>query len=703
MNISLRWLNDYLEPGDVSAEEADRLLTDAGFPLESMETLPDGDVLLDVEVTSNRGDCLSHVGVAREIAASPRASKPRTLKPPPIPQGKAASTAAGAASDHLTLRNLVHHECPMFTAQVIRNVRVGPSPKWLVERLESIGQRSINSVVDVTNWLNFELGHPSHVFDLNTLAGPELVIRFAEAGETLTTLDGVARKVGPRDLVVADADKPVSLAGVIGGLDSQVTEQTTDVVLEVATWSPLHVRESARRHGVRTDASHRFERTVDARMLEPAARRAAAMLVELAGGSLCEGILTHGTGFAPLRQIRLRPDRCATILGIQIPTETIAEHLEAHDIGVMKASDGALNCTIPPFRPDLTREIDLIEEVARTHGYDQIPISDRLPMVAAHPQEREGAMRQLATVLTGLGYHETITFSFVRPDDGEAWRDPALRALAVDDERRGAEPMLRPSALPSLLRCRRGNQDARVERPGGVRLFETTAVFAETPEGENRERQTLALLADVAGEGPKRSFDDRQLGLRWMRGAIDALVHATAGRGACVVVRPAEPLSEGWDADAHAEVHVDSGAGEVLLGRFGLVSAGALKSAGVDLPQVAAELDLELLLGFKPPRGGVQAPPAYPGIDRDVSLVVDDGVAWADIARIALTTRDELLAGVSFMGAYRGKQVGAGRKSVTARLHFRAGDRTLRHEEVDPQAARFADSAKSELGAEIRG
>jgi len=700
MNISLRWLNDYLEPGDVSAEEAEALLTDAGFPLESVEPLPNGDTLLDVEVTSNRGDCLSHLGVAREIAASPRARTPRALKPPAVPRGPTGSAAAGPVGDHLTLRNLVHAECPLFTAQVIRNVKVGPSPKWLVERLEAVGQRSINSVVDVTNWLNFELGHPSHVFDLDTLAGAELVVRFGEEGETLTTLDNIRREIGPRDLIVADAEKPVSLAGVIGGLDSQVTERTTDVVLEVATWSPLHVRESVRRHGVRTDASHRFERIVDPRMLDAAARRAAALLVELAGGSLCEGILAHGTGLAEPRRIRLRPARCAQILGIDIPAETIARHLTSHDIGVARSGDGGLDCTVPPFRPDLTREIDLIEEVARTHGYDQIPIADRLPMVAA--QEREGAMRSLAGVLTGLGYHETITFSFVRPQDGEAWRDPALRPLAVDDERRGAEPTLRPSALPSLLRCRRSNQDARVERPGGVRLFETTAVFAETAQGQSREHRTLALLADVAGEGPKRSFDDRQLGLRWMRGAIDALVHATAGQSACVLVRPANPISEGWDADAHAEVLVDVGRGETALGRFGLVSPAALRAAGVDTPQVAAELDLDRLLGFEPPRGGVKAPPAFPGIDRDVSLVVAEEVAWSDVARVALHGRDELLTGVSFVGAYRGKQVGVGRKSVTARLHFRAPDRTLRHEEVDPQAERFAASAKAELGAEIR-
>ncbi|MEL7472736.1 MAG: phenylalanine--tRNA ligase subunit beta, partial [Planctomycetota bacterium] len=505
MDISLRWMNDYLEPGDVTAEEAERLLTDAGFPIEAVTPLDDGDTLLDVEVTSNRGDCLSHVGVAREVAASPRASKVRALR---VPRGGRDGAepirAGGPVGERLTLENATPHVCPRFTAQVIRGVKVGASPDWLVQRLESVGQRSINNVVDITNWLTFELGHPSHVFDLAKLAGHKLVVRWAREGETLATLDGERRTLCPKCLVVADAERATSLAGVIGGLDSEVTDATVDVVLEVATWDPRTVRDQARRHKVRTDASHRFERIVDARMLEWAATRAAALLLEVAGGELCEGMLVEGRGDEPPTAITLRPERCRRILGAEVGDEQIASYLSAHEINVDR-DGGVLRCQPPAFRPDLTREIDLIEEVARTHGYDAIPIAERLPMVAAHPQEGERAMREIASVLTGLGYFETVTFSFVRPEEAELWRDASLKAIAVDDERRGAEPSLRPSALPSLLRCRKANQDGRVEQPGGVRLFEATAVFAETEQGASKERRTLTLLSDVAGTGVKRS------------------------------------------------------------------------------------------------------------------------------------------------------------------------------------------------------
>ncbi|MEZ6244027.1 MAG: phenylalanine--tRNA ligase beta subunit-related protein [Phycisphaerales bacterium] len=308
MDISLRWLNKYLAPGDVTADEADEALTHAGFPIETRETLASGDVRLDVEVTSNRGDVLCHVGCAREIAASGVASKPRQLMAPPIDR----VPTQGKVSEALTLENREPGVCPLFTARVIRNVKVGPSPAWLIEALESVGQRSINNVVDVTNFITFELGNPCHVFDLKKLAGAKLVIRFANDGEALTTLDAKPRKLVKTDLVVADAQRPQSLAGVIGGADSEVDDSTTDVALEMATWDPVTIRTTARRLGIRTDAGHRFERGVDARTIEDAARRAAALICELTGGTLCDGELADG---ARSPRTRCSPSARASVSG----------------------------------------------------------------------------------------------------------------------------------------------------------------------------------------------------------------------------------------------------------------------------------------------------------------------------------------------------------------------------------------------------
>ncbi len=694
MDISLHWLNKYLAPGDVTADEADEALTHAGFPIEARETLEGGDVRLDVEVTSNRGDVLSHLGCAREIAASGVAAKPRDLMPPAVNDPPAGPPVEKV----FTLENREPAVCPLFTARVIQNVKVGPSPDWLVRALESVGQRSINNVVDVTNFITFELGNPCHVFDLNKLDGAKLVIRYASDGETLTTLDDKPRKLVKTDLVVADATRPQSLAGVMGGADSDVDENTTDVVFEMATWDPVTIRTTARRLGVRTDAGYRFERGVDPRTIEDAARRAAALVCELTGGILCEGVLAEGAPMPEDTVITLRPSRCERLIGIPIPVGDMIERLRALEIGVEQEGGDELACTIPPWRLDLTREVDLVEEVARTRGLDAVPIHERVQAAVAPPQEDERAMREVAGLLTGLGFYETVTFSFVSPDAAKEFLGDGLALVEVDDERRKAEPTLRPSVVPSLLACRRANQDAQASPPGGVRLFETSAVFAQTKGGESRERRTLTLLADVPGQGAKRSASDTQDGVRQLRGAVEAIARATFGPGARVALEPAKPGCPGWDADAFARVTIDG----ADVGSLGLVSGKSQSNAGIDLPVLACELDLDPLLDAYPPRASAHALPAFPPIERDLSLVVPESLPWASVESLVGGADLERLEGCSFVGTYRGKQVGEGKKSLTLRLRFRDPGRTLRHEEVDPQVEALVAAATRELGAEVR-
>jgi phenylalanyl-tRNA synthetase beta chain len=687
MNISVKWLNRYLDP-DATPEEAERILTHAGFPLEGfLDTAPAGDVGLDLEVTSNRGDCLCHVGMAREIAACSN----RALV---YPSWNEPSTD-GDVGEHLTLENRVPGVCPLFTAHVILGVRIGPSPDWLVEALESIGQRSISNVVDVTNFLNFELGQPSHVFDLAKLAGRSLVIRFAEDGEKLTTLDGKDRTLKATDLVVADAERAQSLAGVIGGAESEVGAGTTDIVLEAATWDPVTIRTAARRMAIRTDACHRFERVVDPRTIEFAARRAAAMICELSGGVLCSGMLGEGSPAAPPSVIDLRPARACSVIGIEIETGEMVRRLTGLEIKVEEAGDGRLRCTIPPFRPDLKREIDLIEEVARTKGYDAIPVAERMSVEVRHPQESERAMRELGSLLTGLGFYETITFSFASPDASELFAPEGHSTLAVDDERRKAEPVLRPSALSGLLACRRSNQDAGTDE--ALRLFETSAVFGER-EGASTERRMLTLLADVegVGRGKKPRTAQLQEAVRSLRGVVEAVARSMTG--GTVDLIPAPPVHAGYDAQACASVML----GQTPLGSLGVVSKAALEAGGLDVPLVAAELELDPLVGSYPPAARVEALPAQPHIDRDVSLVVRDDVSWAAVVDVINHTPMQHLDAFMFVASFTGEQIPAGHKSITVRLRFRDPERTLRHEEVDPEVEAFVTAAQEQLGAEVR-
>lgn len=687
MRISIAWLNRYLSGADLSVSDVASALEKAGFPIEEWVDLSGGDVVLDVEIASNRGDCLSHVGLAREVAAVTGGR----LELPEIPfdpvDGPGSSTRVESA---ISVENRAPDVCPRFTARVIRGVRVGPSPAWMVNALEAIGQRSINNIVDVSNYVLFELGQPTHTFDLSTLAGPRIIVRFAREKEKLLALDGHEHVLVARDLVVADGKRAVSLAGVIGGEETAVTEKTTDILLETATWDPVTIRTTARRLRITTDAGHRFERIVDPRTIDYSAARCAALILELAGGELLKGVVDAGRPLEEKTSISFRPSRCERMLGVKIPSSKMIEHLHALDVETDPTSDGeAIQCRRPWRRPDLSREIDLIEEVARIHGLDRIPVNETMSVEVQPMQPQERAMRELASVLTGLGLYETITFSFVNPDDAALFMPTGLRVMKVDEERRSGEPALRPSVIPSLLRCRKVNQDAGANIQGGVRLYETASVFAQTEDGTTVENQNLALLIDAP---------DAQRGWCDLRGVIEACAYAMGGADANVTVDPADPVFKACRPDAHARVHINN----EPAGYMALLTDETLARFDLRTPVATAEINLSALVELYPPASSVEPLPAFPAIERDLSVLVDEGVRWGDIEMTVLGASPPRLERVQFAGVYRGKQVGAGRKSVTLRLRFRDPQRTLRHEEVDPEIDRVVSALKEKLAATLR-
>lgn len=700
MKISLRWLNRYLDPGDATAAEVDRALTFAAFTVDSHtairggETAADGDVLLDVEVTSNRGDCLSHVGIAREVAASTgrRLVAPACVEP---------AGAGGAAA--LALENLVPGACPLFTARVIEGVRVGPSPAWMVSLLESVGQRSINNVVDATNFGTFELGQPSHVFDLAKLRGARLVIRWAREGEGLTTLDGKKRVLRADELVVADAERAQSLAGVIGGGESEVTAGTTRVVLEAATWDPAVVRRASRRHQVRTDASHRFERVVDPGTVDEAARRIASLILEVAGGRVVGAPLRAGAAAKPAACVTLRPARCRALTGMALSRAEMGERLQRLGFGVGDGTAGAgedreLVATVPAFRPDVRREVDLIEEIARTKGLEHVAVRETVTVRVSPPQESERAAREVGTALAALGFYEAVTFSFVREEQARGFVEAGRGLLRVDDARRREDGTLRASLIPSLLECRRKNHAAQPGAGGRIRLYEAASVFWVGEGGAAEEEGRLGLVLDVPGAGKKRTAEELQAGLRLARGAVEAAVCAARGVGVGVSVRAAEPRVAGFERGAHGDVEVDG----ARIGCVGLVRAAELERYGLETAVAAAEVSLAALIGGVRRTARVAAPAAFPGVERDLSLVVDERVTWAETAALVESLRLPQLESCAFVGTYRGKQAGAGKKSLTLRLTFRDATRTLRHEEVDDRVKAVVAAAGAKLGAVLR-
>lgn len=704
MLASVRWINRYLSPADLTADEAVAVLERTSFPIESREDLPPADTRLDVELTSNRGDAFSHIALAREIALATG----RSLILPDVPVLPAPSplpASLASVSVHTP------QACPRFTACVIEGVKVGPSPAWLREALEAVGQRSINNIVDVTNFVLLETGHPSHAFDLDRLAGHQLNIRWAKAGEAFTALDGKQHKLQPDELVVADAERAQSLAGVIGGQESGVTESTTRVLLEVATWDPVVIRRAARRLQIFTDAAYRFERVVDPRDIPAAAARLLQLILEVAGGKLAPGSVDLHAELPARATINLRPARCNQVLGLEVPPATMKHLLEGMGFTVEPTADG-LACTVPHNRThDITREIDLIEEVGRLFGIDHVPVAATLPVRFdfKHPKSweaRERSATLIASALTAQGYYETVTFSFASESTANQFMPAHLRPIKVDEQRRREMPYLRPSIIPSLLKVRRDNQDGKVTRIGGIRLYEIASTFAERNDAaaptarQTVETRQLALLIDVDGYAGKaaKKAEALQLAFRAMRGTIEQIVSAVGGSIHAVTLKPIDPPVAAYQSETVAAVLINN----EPLGHIATITAALLREHELDTPLIAAELDLATLAGLYPPYTPVQKLPAYPPIERDLSVIVDNTLPWDAIAAHINNLSLENFERCDFVGTFRGEPIATGKKSVTLRITFRDASRTLRREEADDAMATAMNTLKERYNAEVR-
>lgn len=674
MKTSLKWLNTYLDR-PIDADEAETLLTDAGFPIEGREPVLGGaDLMLDVEVTSNRPDVLSHVGVAREVAS--RCG--RSLKPPacalPDATGPAVESLASVTVTEPTL-------CPVYTARVITGVKVGPSPAWLREAIEAAGGRSVNNVVDVTNYVLLELGQPLHAFDLGKLAGRGVTVRCANDGEPFAAIDGTKHKLRPHMLVIADDNEPVAVAGVMGGKDSEVVEATADLLIESADFDALSVRRTSRQLKLSSDSSFRFERGVDPRGIDAASRRACELILQVAGGTLASGVIRVGDEPGEQHTIKLRPQRTAALLGIDLPAEAQAAHLNALGIETHVAGD-TLTATVPSYRLDLRREVDLIEEIARQHGLDNIPLKNTIDIVAHHPQPSVQARRAMIEVLVAHGYHETVTPSLMALKDAQPFYvngEPA----SLNEEMRRQDNTLRPAVLPSLLACRKLNQDGGNT---GVKLFELASGWGKR-DGKIVEGRQLALIRDA--------FDAQQA-VSELKGTIAELVHVLGGASA-VASLTFEPVEDPW-YDVAAIIKLDG----TPAGSVGLLKSKLTDHFALQTPVASAMICAKGFMSLYPPTHSASALPKYPAIERDLSVVVGEQVAWQAIESAVTAARPDLLESTAFVGTYRGKQVGKGKKSVTLRMQFRDPERTLRHDQVDPQVASVVAALAEKVNAELR-
>ena len=669
MKISIDWLKDYVE-FDKSGQEIADILSDLGFPLEGIEEVY-GDTVIDIEVSSNRGDCLSHIGVAREVAAF----LGKELKLPKFELPEADAQAA----DMVTVQIDEPELCERYTARVIIGAKIGPSPEWMSNRLESVGVRSVNNVVDATNYAMLETGQPPHAFDCDKIGGGKIIVRKAVKGERIVSIDETKCELDENMLVIADEKVPVAIAGVMGGLDTEISESTNAILLEEARFDPVTVRTTGRKLGISSEASFRFERFVDTEMIDWASQRTADLIIKVAGGKVAKGVVDAYPGKGEAETVGMRFSRMKHLLGIDVAVEDVVRIFAGLGFNPEVKNDDLIVATAPTWRHDIYREVDLIEEVIRSYGLSNLPVEQKLNIEVIPVDEREKVSVDIRTFLNSCGFYETINVTFVDEVAGSIFSSDAnSENICVKDASRKSANMLRQSLLGSLLGVMKSNLNAR-NTP--CRIFEIANTFCPSAGSELPvEKTKVALMYDG---------DFREL-----KGAIEGLVRAM-NKDVDFAVKPAEIK---WYMPG-GEIYC----GEKIIGSCGVIPAevaGKFDIKGVEV--VAAELDFEELLLLT---GGVptfKQIPRFPSITRDLSLILDEAVSWSDIENAVRQKGPAELEEVQFTGIYRGKPITNGKKSVTASLRFRDEDGTLRHDIVDGFESEILEELKNTLKAELR-
>jgi phenylalanyl-tRNA synthetase beta chain len=671
MKISLEWLSQYLL-GRITAQQAADALTHGGLPVEVIETVGD-DTVIDVEVTSNRSDCLSHIGVARELAALLNLEF-RDLTLPTFPQDSTPTNDTGLKAVGIDAPDL----CPHYTARVFHNVKIAPSPEWMQRRLTAVGLRPINNIVDITNYILFEMGQPLHAFDLDKIGGQTINVRRARAGEKITSLDGHERPLSPEMLVIADESKPVALAGVMGGLDSEVTPGTKNILLESARFDPLCIRSTARKLAMGSDSSYRYERGIDPTSPERASQRAAELIVELAGGTIAGPLVSAGaSGYMP-KNLWLRLDRLKQVLGVEFPAHQVVDALTRLRFNPILRGE-RIDVTAPSYRLDINLEIDLVEEAARVIGYQHIPERDEISVRVAPADLKRKATEMIRSTLIAGGYFEAMTFSFVTDALAKSFMPIEAAGLPQTDSRvRKADAQLRPSLLPGLLEAVRRNETTGTT---GVKLFETGATFWLDKTGKVDERQRLSLVG---------SADYREV-----RGILETLtLRLDAHRK--LHITPAD--HPGYTKGACGQLHW----GDQPLGYIGKVDRAIASQLSLrDLP-VIAELEMNVLIAGTQHVPQLHPLPRFPAVRRDLSLIVSESVRYEQMEAIVADVKPDGLEALDYVTTYRGKPLEAGTKSVTITLVFRSATTTLTSEAVESSVQKVVTAAKEKLGAMLR-
>jgi len=685
MKVLLSWLREFVDVRE-DADEIARVMSLRGFAVEGIERIGTEHTVIDFEVTGNRPDCMSVLGMAREIATAFQLPLKMRLAGP---ASMADSSKRGPATQPITITLENPDLCPYYAGGVL-DVTVGPSPDWMQARLKAGGVRPISNIVDVTNYVLLELGQPMHAFDAAKLTNNEIRVRTARDGERLKTLDGQDRALTGDMLVIADGTRPVGIAGVMGGADSEVTDATRSIVLESAYFNPLSVRRTSRKLGLKTEASTRFERGTDRMLPGTALRRASALLEQIGAAQPRATVIAGSATDVALRAVALRRHRVTALLGVSVPDEQISRILVSLGFDVTAAVDG-WSVTVPARRVDVAREVDLIEEIARHNGFDKIP--GRFPALrqaSAEMDPRITRARQLRAVMTGAGFSEANSFGFIaralaEPFGGEN------ELVAIANPLSENFGVLRPSLLPGLVSAVAHNRH-REQRD--VRLFEIGSRFTRS----GGERRAIAAVWSGAvggdhwagGTRPVDFFDIKAVAER-IGAALGLELHAAsvdlhAGNVGRMAAKPGAdaggPGDARWLVPGRAAVLTD---GERTVGHVGLLAPAVAEQHGLAAVDAVfvVELDLEIAESIVAERTtAIEGLPRFPSVSRDISILVDESLRAEDVRQTIRQAAPPTLIRVREFDRYQGKGIPEGKVSLSLRLTFRSPDRTLTDAEV---------------------
>jgi phenylalanyl-tRNA synthetase beta chain len=682
MKISYNWLGELVTLTLNPKELAERL-TMAGLAVEAVERLGD-DHILDFDLTSNRPDALCHLGIAREAALVCGTS----LTPRSASLSEADETIESAAAVEILDPDL----CPRYTARVVRGVKVGPSPKWLADRLESIGQRSVNNIADITNYVMFEMNQPTHAFDLNLLHEGRIIVRRPHPGEQLTTLDGFARELGSEMLVIADADRAVAVAGVMGGADTEISGQTRDVLIESAYFNPASIRHTARALGMDTEASYRFARGADYGAQVRAANRVAQLVAEIAGGQILKGVIDVYPSQITRDAVSVRESRIERLTGLKVTIERAAEILRGLEFEVeLDPGDKNLRAAAPSFRVDISREEDLVEEVARHVGYDLVDVT--LPQWSGAGKYLSGdkQRRNVRRTLTALGFDEAYSFSFVNGERDRLFRRSERPAAILSNPIDVNQSEMRASLMTGLLDAVQHNFNQGTR---DVKLFEIGRVFESAGLDERpREREVLGI-AMTGSVLPDDWRGSKQIELYDLKGVVEVVMSALNISGFTIHRARVEYLHPGQSAVLARD-------GEEIA-RFGRLHPRVASLYKFRQPVFIGELEFEQLLALPADRVRYIALTRFPAASRDVSALVPDTVMWGDIEMAVRDLGILEIASVRVFDMYKGKEMAEGFHSLAFRVIYRGQGRTLTDEEVAGMHDRVRALLEERFGAQLR-